>query len=1124
MDQETEYPSDDSDALFPSFASAPPPPPASDTAEQAEGKGHVRKRKKSDEGHRLKKHRHRRHEQKSSGRRRHRGDDGSRSDGEGCRAERDTGAALEELTRERHVAVDRRGDANLRLFGESARPGAPKFKRSRASRNRVLGLGPDATGSLLTIDPASRRDDPVIRLVCGVGGAKEQQPRYYAAADWTAQTDGAEHVTPPVLAETRIQAMADEDYILLDDTQTQADSTAVQAQSKYDDETKDKDGVRGRPDFRSLEGMARPDSSNAVAMDRGTALTGVNSQTGWRDPAATKAVAELEARIRMDKHDVSAWMGLAACQREIAETAFVSGSRRQSRRTIVELQLEVYRRGLEANPRSPELALGYLAQCNEIMDAESLAEEWEKVAGDIDDIGVVMEYVGFCQGTMVPRRSVDWMAGIYARSVERVLCCGVRQDPQTRARASMCATELLHCLCLFLRDAGYLERAVATYQAVLEWYLIPPTEPVDATHGHRLHSFEAFWNSGCRRIGHAGAKGWASFAGDKNEQHTRSPRNGSAEMVRSLFPRMESSSASDDFYSAEVDCMHRCAGTVLEPVSMRDIDPDWINTVDPFAVTIFEDLAPFLVDMEWSEDAAGALVDRFLQFAGVVGPRTFVFTHHISRGTDDTALDELACALPRDSCDATDPPPQLDPLRWTQELPCSLPFVSLPCGLDSIDMPLPYAKYCLWMQPTSRVLQEVAANALELLATAASRLPPDMRLQLCVVLVEWAFVVGSAEDGKQLGKRLLARHPTSLALWNSFAKMHARVGDWDEARRVWSRSLAFAAQLPATEKGKWTIVVRKSWAVLELMHGRGLAVAVRIACAETGSELQALAQKDADNAPCVVFLREDVLRALQWVRKEECALRASSNAEATDAAAALLLWLTYAQTLDMRAVDKAFAELEASEQTRANERLWMELCAVHFFHSSSTSVHRIGDLRRRALSAVEMYPHNVVFWEILLQSEARFRVSSRVRLVLAKASKRSDYQRRPSMQMLFVYVRMRLDRQSSASADVCISSTRVALGKATCGGTGKSSLTWMLGYAFEQQHGSAKTAARVLSSAIRQCPWAKRFFMAAIANGITVGTDDPGGSTKSVLVRQMVACGIRLHTMIKQSHLRTKIT
>ncbi|KAJ2582012.1 hypothetical protein EV177_010360, partial [Coemansia sp. RSA 1804] len=169
-------------------------------------------------------------------RRRQRDDDGSRSDDE-----RDTGAALEELVCERYVTVDRRGDANLRLFKESARPGAPKFKRSRASRNRVLGLGSDAAGSMLTIDPASRRDEAEIRLVCGIGGAKEQQPRYHAAADWTGQADGIERVMPLVLAETHVQAMTGEDYILLDDTQTQTNSKAIQTQSKYDDEAKDED-------------------------------------------------------------------------------------------------------------------------------------------------------------------------------------------------------------------------------------------------------------------------------------------------------------------------------------------------------------------------------------------------------------------------------------------------------------------------------------------------------------------------------------------------------------------------------------------------------------------------------------------------------------------------------------------------------------------------------------------------------------------------------------------------------------------------------------------------------------------------------------------------------------------
>ncbi|KAJ1665639.1 hypothetical protein IW140_003105 [Coemansia sp. RSA 1813] len=1059
--------SDDSDTAFPSFASAPAP-------NTENTKKLTRKRKSSEKHHKSKRHdhNHKRHHRQRDPRPKD-----ERSSTTTSVATKSTRAILEELDRESQIAIDTRGDLNLRLFNQSARPGAPKFKRFR-NNDRVLGLK-DAF-----IDPKSRCDNPEIRLVYG-----SKNRIRYVDIDWTDQTDSAERIMPPS-AGFEGQITKDEEFIAIEDVS--ANPTATQNQSKYDD-----DETSSRPDFRSFEGMAKLDPLDGVTIDKGP--TEINSNTGRESSAFT--VGELEARIRKDKHDITAWMDLVDRQRTISLSTFTSGNRRQSKRTIVELQLAVYQRGLQENPQSPELVLGYLERCKEVMDSDTLTSEWEKIVESATDPRIFMEYVVFCQG-LTARRSVSWMIDVYTKSVKRVLRCGIRQNTRARTRVLIAAMELLHCLCLFLRDAGYIERAGATYQAVLEWYVLASPEALGSTYGHKLGLFEAFWDSGTRRIGNTGAKGWVSFVTceDKSTKHMEGC---DTELLESVFPRM--AATADDFYSAERSGMEKCSKAMLTPASVLQLDSPLIDSIDPFSVTIFEDVAPVLIDMEWNERAAGALIDRFLQFVGVVGPRTFVFTHDTLYDRDNLELNSIACTLPY--CRSSILSDRLDPSLWTQE--CSFfPFASLPCGLDSIDMPLPYKKYCLWMWPNSEELQKFARNALELLGLKNSRLSLDMRLQICVVLVEWSFL-GSVEEGRSVGKRLLGAYPTSLVLWDCFAKMHARTGNWDEARKVWSKSLAFVANLPETEKA-WSIVVRKSWAILEAMHGRGLGVAAKIACAETNAELHALVQ-DCSHGIAAEALADDVMRAQRLVEQNEHCWNTCPNPEVRNAAAALSLWLAYARSLDVQAVDKVYADFSSSDQS-CNERRRMDLCSVQFFHINNSKVHRAQDFRKHVQPAVEMFPYNVVFWDMFLYCESRLRLSNRVCWTLEKI-KKCNKQHNPCLQMLFVHVRMRLDRQIGKSSEVSSSNIRKYLKEATCEGASNSPLVWIAAFLYEQKHGTLKKAKKALTAAIRQCPWTKEFFMITLGRKASeLGFTE---HEKAMMLHGMVACGIRINTAIQ---------
>lgn len=62
--------------------------------------------------------------------------------------------------------------------------------------------------------------------------------------------------------------------------------------------------------------------------------------------------------------------------------------------------------------------------------------------------------------------------------------------------------------CRFWVDAGYSERAVAAYQAILDFNLCCPKDyKLQALSGKTLVFFETYWESGTSRIGEEGERG-----------------------------------------------------------------------------------------------------------------------------------------------------------------------------------------------------------------------------------------------------------------------------------------------------------------------------------------------------------------------------------------------------------------------------------------------------------------------------------------------------------------------------------------------------------------------------------------------------------------------------------------
>ncbi|KAJ1561697.1 hypothetical protein HK096_003681, partial [Nowakowskiella sp. JEL0078] len=79
---------------------------------------------------------------------------------------------------------------------------------------------------------------------------------------------------------------------------------------------------------------------------------------------------------------------------------------------------------------------------------------------------------------------------------------------------------VLQRLCVFLSQSGYNERAVALYQAIIEFNFFCPLAFKKQTFDQRIDMFEMFWEDEGPRFGDSGAKGWMnskSIVGGKED-------------------------------------------------------------------------------------------------------------------------------------------------------------------------------------------------------------------------------------------------------------------------------------------------------------------------------------------------------------------------------------------------------------------------------------------------------------------------------------------------------------------------------------------------------------------------------------------------------------------------------
>ncbi|RVX72709.1 hypothetical protein B0A52_04107 [Exophiala mesophila] len=279
---------------------------------------------------------------------------------------------------------------------------------------------------------------------------------------------------------------------------------------------------------------------------------------------------------------------------------------------------------------------------------------------------------------------------------------------------------------LLLWDTDHTELSIGLWQALLEFTFF---RPPNLTSDQLMASFEEFWHRETPRIGEEGAMGWSSDS--RVQVNARSD----------LKPGIMTSPPLQSWASIET-ALSQNAG-----LPARSLDE--VDEADPYRVVLFSDISPHLF-CPTTDEGLSLLLDAFLLFAG---------------------LDPVASLLKSQGW-------QRDPFLSTRSAH-SQQLVS------PSDMPLRqhWANRLSMSQRPADMYSAMVCRALSQLALSKPSALNTKSLMRYIIQLESRQDLGAS---RKMAKTFLKHSSSSLTLYNSFAVLESRLGNFEAAEKVWS--------------------------------------------------------------------------------------------------------------------------------------------------------------------------------------------------------------------------------------------------------------------------------------------------------------------------------------------------
>ena len=579
-------------------------------------------------------------------------------------------------------------------------------------------------------------------------------------------------------------------------------------------------GLEKLSDFISLESALKKDwetSDESLTAERQmTILTG-----------------EYNSSLLEQPHNVSLWLEFLAFQNQLLEWGHLPGESTdhtsRKKQALVERKLSIYERALQQNPMSVDLLLGYMALAREKLEMEEILRKWKDIVfRQPNQPSLWLGYIHFCQ-TNFSSFKTSSVGSIYCKCINTLLSImeGDLKSHQPLPDTPIYLLAIFYLYCTFLKQAGLVERAVASYQALVEFNLCCPLQ-VDGSSGASLKAakefFEAYWDSGVARLGERGAVGWSNWSEANHSADAGRKPLGILPDDIVLFGKGSDRETNEDDMKDEEDVEMELVSGLQFPEAWRRLEdyrtsqhcfpwsPDTAkgetidDCADPDRIVMFDDVSQALFRIS-DPNLKLTLVLSFLNFLGAPVSEPISC---LSRMNDAARFETLNDALPGarvllrsgdEVCDQQQHFPS--GIGVLSSLPNYSSLIELaggwstfflePVSLDSTlstaasnDWILNMCNQSLTLLPSASEQTAVAQVLLSQLHTRllkksrASGEPTLRSLKSEIRRVEKVF--------KELLR--LEQHRNNLPLWNSYALFQYSLGNFKDAKKLYQSVLS----------------------------------------------------------------------------------------------------------------------------------------------------------------------------------------------------------------------------------------------------------------------------------------------------------------------------------------------
>ena len=807
--------------------------------------------------------------------------------------------------------------------------------------------------------------------------------------------------------------------------------------------------------------------------------------------------AEILKRVETDPSNCDTWLELIDYQ----ENSIRDGSWTQNSsmtlaecRSNAEVKLSIYENALKVSNRiesKEKLVLGMMEEASRIWDVEALSSKWQEILRTIPgSLSLWTRYLDFRQTAFAQFRYEE----IRASFIDSLVSLQKSQGDPTisnteRETIHVIEVYVILRLTLFMREAGFSERAVATWQALLEYELYRPlrfsgsqSDIVGGPEPTVLSSFEEFWDSEVPRIGDEGAMGWASF-------DTRQ------ELAHATIDARDSLDSSSDVFVSWASLELQKTLEFRHPArTLDDVDEN-----DPYRIVLFSDVRDVLECLPTSSLNPSLLIAGWLAFCHLP-PRAQESGVHVSRAwyrdqflhtetpsqrsSSRGRLDLNSSAQPsewrdksdtHDHCSAEGRIFQISPIDH-ELCPDSLfpPKGRWFSAFDSIS-------YEHGPQDGGPVKVDVIRRTLSNLIEA--ELENNSLVEYFLAL-EFRFFPGAV---RKTAKSLIRKRPENLRLYNAYACIEYRLLNESRAEDVIVSAINSCQDLSEASQHD-AVYLWRTWVWELLGSGKAKEALERLVAYpdqqinRNGSGHEQDVTEDLHVRPAML------LRAQQAINSSRDYFSSLARPMHTFISCDLLILLAYlSNSASLSSALIAFEASLAALSTRflstspAHELLHQSFARLLYHHATHAPLFKSASIRDRLAASIKLFPHNTILLSIYAWNETRFRIDDRVRTIINDVilgSTNGDRRTVERGSIIPHFFSLHTEFNRSIEAGSNSNTIRNTFEKAVNNHAAAHCVgLWKLYVLFEKSRGDSKKARAVWWRGVQACPWAKALWL-----------------------------------------------